>query len=151
MPKKLLQAIAHVIFAIAATGLILDVGVVFHLLDLLHMIFFFFSSRRRHTRFDCDWSSDVCSSDLLAVVPVLREFRDRMEAVRAAELERTLRRLPHLSPEDRGQIEYFSQALLNKFLHQPTVALKEAARAGRGYGLLDALKRLFGLERRDGT
>src|SRR6478736_2220422 len=28
------------------------------------MCFFFFSSRRRHTRFDCDWSSDVCSSDL---------------------------------------------------------------------------------------
>src|SRR5260370_7471045 len=27
--------------------------------------FFFFSSRRRHTRFKCDWSSDVCSSDLL--------------------------------------------------------------------------------------
>src|SRR4030066_181944 len=27
-------------------------------------VFFFFSSRRRHTRFKCDWSSDVCSSDL---------------------------------------------------------------------------------------
>src|SRR5688572_17865302 len=27
---------------------------------------FFFSGRRRHTRFDCDWSSDVCSSDLFA-------------------------------------------------------------------------------------
>src|SRR5689334_23502136 len=26
--------------------------------------FFFFSSRRRHTRWNCDWSSDVCSSDL---------------------------------------------------------------------------------------
>src|SRR5467141_1387992 len=26
--------------------------------------FFFFSSRRRHTIFKCDWSSDVCSSDL---------------------------------------------------------------------------------------
>ena len=26
--------------------------------------FFFFSSRRRHTRSLCDWSSDVCSSDL---------------------------------------------------------------------------------------
>src|SRR5256886_11193292 len=26
-------------------------------------LIFFFSSRRRHTRFDCDWSSDVCSSD----------------------------------------------------------------------------------------
>src|SRR5205085_9373363 len=30
------------------------------------LFFFFFSSRRRHTRFDCDWSSDVCSSDLRA-------------------------------------------------------------------------------------
>src|SRR5256886_7268771 len=32
------------------------------------MFFFFFSSRRRHTRFDCDWSSDVCSSDLGTVI-----------------------------------------------------------------------------------
>src|SRR5688572_31073777 len=34
------------------------------LLLLCFIFFFFFSSRRRHTRFDCDWSSDVCSSDL---------------------------------------------------------------------------------------
>src|SRR6266567_6210936 len=34
------------------------------------VVFFFFSSRRRHTRFDCDWSSDVCSSDLPAVAEV---------------------------------------------------------------------------------
>src|SRR2546430_6609224 len=33
--------------------------------EALHCsLFCFFSSRRRHTRFDCDWSSDVCSSDL---------------------------------------------------------------------------------------
>src|SRR5689334_17440506 len=30
----------------------------------LLFFFFFFSSRRRHTRWNCDWSSDVCSSDL---------------------------------------------------------------------------------------
>src|SRR5437588_8087325 len=30
----------------------------------LFFFFFFFSSRRRHTRSLCDWSSDVCSSDL---------------------------------------------------------------------------------------
>src|SRR6267143_1609315 len=29
--------------------------------------FFFFSSRRRHTRWNCDWSSDVCSSDLASL------------------------------------------------------------------------------------
>src|SRR5256886_1176602 len=32
---------------------------------MLCFLFFFFSSRRRHTRFDCDWSSDVCSSPLM--------------------------------------------------------------------------------------
>src|SRR5260370_4515185 len=32
---------------------------------LVFFFFFFFSSRRRHTRFKCDWSSDVCSSDLM--------------------------------------------------------------------------------------
>src|SRR5207237_5910456 len=31
---------------------------------VLFLLVFFFSSRRRHTRFKCDWSSDVCSSDL---------------------------------------------------------------------------------------
>src|SRR5256886_980768 len=33
------------------------------------LVCFFFSSRRRHTRFDCDWSSDVCSSDLVPQAP----------------------------------------------------------------------------------
>src|SRR4051812_49677276 len=32
--------------------------------DRFIFFFFFFSSRRRHTRLTCDWSSDVCSSDL---------------------------------------------------------------------------------------
>src|SRR2546427_11383054 len=35
---------------------------------------FFFSSRRRHTRFDCDWSSDVCSSDLLGLQWQVQRF-----------------------------------------------------------------------------
>src|SRR5260370_8801021 len=38
---------------------------------------FFFSSRRRHTRFKCDWSSDVCSSDLSACPPaMITAFQD---------------------------------------------------------------------------
>src|SRR3990167_905493 len=36
---------------------------------------YFFSSRRRHTRFDCDWSSDVCSSDLLLPEDEMRRVR----------------------------------------------------------------------------
>src|SRR5260370_28503432 len=48
--------------------------------------YFFFSSRRRHTRFKCDWSSDVCSSDLDAMTGKLEEeipelaARDRVDA-----------------------------------------------------------------------
>src|SRR2546430_7036595 len=40
---------------------------------LLYIFVFFFSSRRRHTRFDCDWSSDVCSSDLILIFERIRE------------------------------------------------------------------------------
>src|SRR5256885_11411374 len=36
------------------------------------MLFFFFSSRRRHTRLQGDWSSDVCSSDLEGAVVIPR-------------------------------------------------------------------------------
>src|SRR5256886_3299754 len=43
---------------------------------------FFFSSRRRHTRFDCDWSSDVCSSDLADAAPGTRRFYELVEAHR---------------------------------------------------------------------
>src|SRR2546430_13737459 len=38
------------------------------------VLYFFFSSRRRHTRFDCDWSSDVCSSDLTLLKYFGEEF-----------------------------------------------------------------------------
>src|SRR2546427_9249186 len=46
---------------------------------MLRCFFFFFSSRRRHTRFDCDWSSDVCSSDLAApgAIPLEERRRDK--------------------------------------------------------------------------
>src|SRR3989440_8681369 len=43
--------------------------------------FFFFSSRRRHTRSDRDWSSDVCSSDLLGCVPVVSRVRSGIPEV----------------------------------------------------------------------
>src|SRR5256884_4528302 len=39
------------------------------------MFFFFFSSRRRHTRCSRDWSSDVCSSDLVLAPPRPRVSR----------------------------------------------------------------------------
>src|SRR5256886_16162407 len=60
-------------------------------------LFFFFSSRRRHTRFDCDWSSDVCSSDL--VPRRVRPVRGLAESkARAASREERVQ--PRARPED---------------------------------------------------
>src|SRR6266566_7918996 len=39
--------------------------VLFYVIVMCFFFFFFFSSRRRHTRLQGDWSSDVCSSDLV--------------------------------------------------------------------------------------
>src|SRR3989449_102675 len=65
-------------------GAIVCVG----LLQQFHL-FFFFSSRRRHTRCSRDWSSDVCSSDLLAVAggdeprPIAHRAQERYREIRA--------------------------------------------------------------------
>src|SRR5688572_32736280 len=45
------------------------------LVFFIFFFFFFFSSRRRHTRFDCDWSSDVCSSDLATPAKAVSSLR----------------------------------------------------------------------------
>src|SRR6266567_519846 len=69
---------------------------------IIFFCFFFFSSRRRHTRFDCDWSSDVCSSDLGELLadpederldPVA-SHRPGEEAVDREALSRALQELP---------------------------------------------------------
>src|SRR5258705_8100566 len=54
--------------AVADAGGEGSIGIVCYCVDSLVSccFFFFFSSRRRHTRCLSDWSSDVCSSDLLA-------------------------------------------------------------------------------------
>src|SRR5688572_31293208 len=55
----------HFIFLYIYFYLSLFYFFMFFLCYIFFFFFFFFSSRRRHTRFDCDWSSDVCSSDLV--------------------------------------------------------------------------------------
>src|SRR5215467_13421079 len=62
------------------------------------LLYFFFSSRRRHTRLQGDWSSDVCSSDLdrEAAWDVTELAYWRRQAGLRDELPRTLTRTPYL-------------------------------------------------------
>ena len=85
----------------------------------------------------------------LAAVPVVTQFRDEMNRVRERELAAALRRLGDLTPAQRAAVEHFSQSLMNKFLHEPTVRLRAAAANGRGLGVVDAARYLFALDERE--
>jgi glutamyl-tRNA reductase len=80
--------------------------------------------------------------DALAVITGLRA---RADAIRSAEVEKTLRRLAHLDEEDRRRIEALSEALVNKLLHEPTVRLKAEAGNGHAAEYASVVSYLFGL------
>src|SRR5256886_11154449 len=67
-------------------------------------LFVFFSSRRRNTRFDCDWSSDVCSSDLeRAAAAAARDRPPRAGAVARARGRRAHTRSGGADDRGRGR------------------------------------------------
>src|SRR5205085_4385352 len=89
---------------------------------LCFLFFFFFSSRRRHTRFDCDWSSDVCSSDL-----GLASSTSRTPSIKASPRRpRALRRWRSRIVDDR----LLAMGLLACFRRRPGLQYVEKRRTG---------------------
>jgi glutamyl-tRNA reductase len=82
----------------------------------------------------------------LEAVPVVSDFRERMDRVREDELASARRRMGPLTDEQTEVLDYFSKSLMNKFLHEPSVRLRAAAANGRGLGVIDAARYLFALE-----
>jgi glutamyl-tRNA reductase len=76
-------------------------------------------------------------------MPTIRALRKQAEAIRAAEVERTLARLPQLSGNEQAAIHALSEAIVNKLLHHPVITLKDEA---GNSGLLGATQRLFQIE-----
>src|SRR2546422_3462911 len=70
---------------------------------------FFFSSRRRHTRCSRDWSSDVCSSDLVVTVGPAEDLKQPDQRLLASELARFIRAIRTVLPAAAaaGQAEMF--------------------------------------------
>lgn len=79
-------------------------------------------------------------------VPALTRLRENAEAMRTAELERALRRLNDLSPEQRTIVEGLTRSIVNKLLHTPTRRLRDAAAQGEGQRYAAMLRDLFNLE-----
>ena len=82
----------------------------------------------------------------LEVVPTIVSFRRKLEAIREAELQKAMNRLPHLSPEEREAIAALTVSLVNKILHEPMTELKRLSTRRDGHWYASALRRLFGLD-----
>src|SRR2546430_4940898 len=79
----------------------------------MEVVVFFFSSRRRHTRFDCDWSSDVCSSDLFGSPGGRSQLRARRSFAREFQAgQPETRRLLRLPRSEEHTSELQSQSNL---------------------------------------
>jgi glutamyl-tRNA reductase len=81
----------------------------------------------------------------LEVVPTIVSLREKLEAMRRAELERALSRLPRADEETRRAMEALSQAIVNKVLHGPMVKLRDSSRQGHGRHWTALVSELFGL------
>ena len=81
----------------------------------------------------------------LEVVPTIVSLREKLEAVRRAEVDRALARLPNADAETRRIIEALSEAIINKVLHAPTVKLRDSSRQGHGPRWIELISELFGL------
>jgi glutamyl-tRNA reductase len=82
----------------------------------------------------------------LDVVPVIAAMRQQAETIRQAELEKTLRHLPELSPSDRQRLEALTQALVKKLLHAPITRLRSEAGTPQSAEIAAAARALFDLE-----
>jgi glutamyl-tRNA reductase len=84
----------------------------------------------------------------IEVIPTIVSLRERLEAIRAGEVKRTLARLPDVTDGTREAIEALSTAIVNKILHAPITKLRESSRAGSPRSWLELVHELFGLARR---
>jgi glutamyl-tRNA reductase len=87
----------------------------------------------------------VALSSAREVAPLVKELRDRAEGVRTGELERYGAKLQRLDAEQAEAVEALTRAIVAKLLHDPTVALKDAAGSVRGERLVESLRDLFDL------
>src|SRR5476651_2744462 len=101
--------------------------------SILWIIFFFFSSIRRHTRYWRDWSSDVCSSDLCSVAPVPIEPIEPLLNSRSASPLTIDRKSTRLNSR-HANISYAVFCLKKKKFHGDRPANKSRLRR-RGDGL----------------
>jgi glutamyl-tRNA reductase len=86
----------------------------------------------------------------LDMLPLIADIHQQAETIRRAELERTLRRLPDLTDEERARIEILTQSLVKKLLDSPTSRLRAEATCPHAPEYASVARTLFGLKNESG-
>jgi glutamyl-tRNA reductase len=83
----------------------------------------------------------------LSVAPVIVDLRQKAEAIRQHELQRTLHFLGgDVDPQTLKQLQHLSRSLVNKILHEPTVRLRQSASNGQADAYASTVCDLFDLD-----
>ena len=82
----------------------------------------------------------------LDVVPLIVKMRKRADAIRQAELEKAIRRIPDLPPDTHQHIDALTRSIVNKILHSPTIRLREEANGPNAIDYADITRGLFELD-----
>ena len=80
------------------------------------------------------------------VTPTIVSLQEQLEEIRAAEVARTLRRMPALTPEQREQIEIMTRSIVNKIAHGPISELRINAGQPEGGHVIEAIRKVFHLQ-----
>ena len=82
----------------------------------------------------------------LDAVPTIVEIRKKAENIRKQEIEKTLKKISHLSENDKQLLRQMSSSMVNKILHKPTIKLKQKTQSEDGHVYLKAIRHLFHLD-----
>lgn len=92
-----------------------------------------------------EWASFMAYFNSLDMLPLITEVRQQAEAIRRAELQKTLRRMPDLNEAERARIEALTMALVKKLLDTPTNRLRQQANRPDAPEYASVARTLFGL------
>ena len=82
----------------------------------------------------------------LDLLPLIIELRTQVNAIRQAEVDKAIRRIPDLSPETEQRIDALTKSIVQKILHNPTIRLREVACSSQSSDYADITRGLFGLD-----
>ena len=128
----------------------LDNVFVYDIDDLGHVV----EANKKQREREAVWAEEIIQAEVqktlkrLAsrdVVPTIVALEDRLNHIRASEMERYQGRLASMTPEQRQAVDALTRGIMNKILHGPITELKSGAGEPENAALVRLIHKMFGL------